>query len=166
MIAPGASILTYEVKIKEFINLENPVVISINFVPESYLVDFAFFSNNKRFSNLENISCKTIITSNLIGKRSDYKIDYNSLSGTFDQGCNSFIMILKLLKEMNTEAIYVTGADGYTKNGKNYYTTNIRTYTEHGNKFNLAVANAVRNLDIKIAFLTPSAYDTEREEKR
>lgn len=166
LIAPGASILTYEAKIKEFIKQENPVIISINFVPELYLVDFAFFSNNKRFSNLENISCKTIITSNLIGKMSDYKIDYNSLSGAFDQGCNSFIMILKLLKEMNTKTIYVTGADGYTENGKNYYTTNIRTYTEHGNKFNLAVANAVRNLDIRIAFLTPSAYDTEKERKQ
>lgn len=166
LIAPGASIVTYEAKIKEFIKKENPVVISINFVPESYLVDFSFFSNNKRFSNLESITCKTIITSNLVDNLADYKIDYNSLSGDFDQGCNSFIMMLKLLKEMNTKAIYVTGADGYTENGKNYYSTNIREYTEHGNKFNLAVANAIRNLDIKIAFLTPSAYDTEREEKQ
>lgn len=165
LIAPGASILTYETKIKEFIKQENPVVIAINFVPESYLVDFAFFSNNKRFSNLENISCKTIITSNLIGRSSDYKIDYNSLSGAFDQGCNSFIMILKLLKEMDTKAIYAIGADGYTENGKNYYTTDIRTYTEHGNKFNLAVANAIRNLDVRVAFLTPSAYDIEEEGK-
>lgn len=142
------------------------MVIAINFVPESYLVDFAFFSNNKRFSNLENISCKTIITSNLIGRISDYKIDYNSLSGAFDQGCNSFIMLLKLLKEMDTKAIYAIGADGYIENGKNYYTTNIRTYTEHGNKFNLAVANAIRNLDVRVAFLTPSAYDTEEEGKQ
>lgn len=166
LIAPGASILTYEAKIKEFIEQENPVVISINFVPESYLVDFAFFSNNKRFSNLESINCKTIITSNLNGKMSDYKIDYNSLSGAFNQGCNSFIMILKLLKEMNTKAIYVAGADGYTENGKNYYSTNIRTYTKHGNKFNLAVANAIRNLDVRIAFLTPSAYDIGEEGKQ
>lgn len=74
-------------------------------------------------------------------------------------------MLLKLLKEMDTKAIYAIGADGYTENGNNYYTTNIRTYTEHGNKFNLAVANAIRNLDVRVAFLTPSAYDTEEEVK-
>lgn len=166
LIAPGASIESYQEKINNFIREENPVVISINFIPDLYEVDFAFFSNNKRFSNLENILCKTIVTSNLVEKEADFKIDYNSLSGAFDQGCNSFIMILKLLKEMNLEKIYVVGADGYTENGKNYYKTNIRTYTEHGNKFNLAVISAVQNLDIKVEFLTPSAYDIDKEEKQ
>ena len=74
-------------------------------------------------------------------------------------------MILKLLKEMNLKAIYVVGADGYIENGKNYYTNNIRTYTEHGNKFNLAVINAMRSLDVKVDFLTPSAYDIDKEVK-
>ena len=166
LIAPGSSIVTYKEKIDDFVKQENPVIISINFVPELYNVDFAFFSNNKRFSNLENVSCKTIITSNLLSDLADFKIDYNSLSGAFDQGCNSFIMILKLLKEMNTKAIFIAGADGYTESGKNYYKSNIRTYTKHGNKFNMAVANAVRNLDLEVTFLTPSAYETERNEKR
>lgn len=166
LIAPGSSIVTYKKKIDDFVKQENPVIISINFVPELYNVDFAFFSNNKRFSNLENVSCKTIITSNLLSDLADFKIDYNSLSGAFDQGCNSFIMILKLLKEMNTKAIFIAGADGYTESGKNYYKSNIRTYTKHGNKFNMAVANAVRNLDLEVTFLTPSAYETERNEKR
>lgn len=166
LIAPGSSIVTYKEKIDDFVKQENPVIISINFVPELYNVDFAFFSNNKRFSNLENVSCKTIIISNLLSDLADFKIDYNSLSGAFDQGCNSFIMILKLLKEMNTKAIFIAGADGYTESGKNYYKSNIRTYTKHGNKFNMAVANAVRNLDLEVTFLTPSAYETERNEKR
>lgn len=52
------------------------------------------------------------------------------------------------------------------QSGKNYYKSNIRTYTKHGNKFNMAVANAVRNLDLEVTFLTPSAYETERNEKR
>ena len=165
LIAPGSSIISYEHKIKKFIELEKPIIVSINFIPELFDVDFAFFSNNKRFSNFENISCKTIITSNLVDDSADFKIDYNSLSGAFDQGCNSFIMILKLLKEMNLKAIYVVGADGYIKDGNNYYTNNIRTYTEHGNKFNLAVINAMRSLDVKVDFLTPSAYDIDKEVK-
>lgn len=162
LIAPGSSIISYEAEIKEFIKIKNPIVISINFIPELYNVDFAFFSNNKRFSKIEKIFCKTIVTSNLIDSNADFTIDYNSLSGAFDQGCNSFIMVLKLLKEMNLKSIYVAGADGYIENGKNYYKSNIRNYVEHGNNFNLAVINALKNLAVKIKFVTPSAYDTER----
>lgn len=159
LIAPGASIISHKDEIQKFINSKKPVVISVNFVPELYSVDFAFFSNNKRFSNLENSNCNTIVTSNLVESTADYKIDYNSLSGAFDQGCNSLIMILKLLKEMDLKSIYAAGADGYTENGKNYYSNRIRSSTEHGNSFNLAVANAIRNMGVKVQFLTPSAYD-------
>lgn len=158
LIAPGSSIVSHEKEIHEFIKSKEPVVISVNFIPESYNIDFAFFSNNKRFSKLDSISCQTIVTSNLVEGHADYIIDYNSLSGDFNQGCNSFIMILKLLREMDLRRIYAVGADGYTESGKNYYNSNIRSYTEHGSKFNLAVANAIRNLDVNIDFLTPSAY--------
>lgn len=160
LIAPGASIVSYEARIKEFIKENNPVIISVNFIPENYDVNFAFFSNNKRFSKLDNITCQTILTSNLSeGNGGNYIIDYNSLSGAFDQGCNSFIMALKLLKQMNINKVNVAGADGYLEDGKNYYNNTIRSSTEHGNSFNLAVAGAIRNLDITVDFLTPSAYD-------
>lgn len=159
LIAPGLSIVTHEKEIREFIRTKKPVVISVNFIPESFNVDFAFFSNNKRFSKLDSFTCQTIVTSNLVEGRSDYRIDYNSLSGAFNQGCNSFIMILKLLKEMDLREIHAVGADGYTEDGKNYYNANIRSYTEHGSRFNLAVSDAIRNLDVKVDFLTPSAYD-------
>ena len=158
LIAPGSTIVSHEKAIHEFIEAEKPVVISVNFIPELYCVDFAFFSNNKRFTKLDNIPCRTIVTSNLIEGKADFKINYNSLSGAFCQGCNSFIMILKLLKEMNLQGIYAVGADGYTENGKNYYNSSIRSYTKHGSRFNLAVSDAIRNLDVKVDFLTPSAY--------
>lgn len=160
LIAPGASIVSHEACIKEFIKRNGPVVISVNFIPEKYDVDFAFFSNNKRFSKLDKIACQTILTSNLSDGNGNYIIDYNSLSGAFDQGCNSFIMALKLLKQMNISNIYAVGADGYSEDRKNYYNNTIRSYTEHGNSFNLAVSSAIRNLDITVDFLTPSAYNT------
>lgn len=159
IIAPGSSITSHKAELRHFIEHNNPLIVSVNFIPESYNVDFAFFSNNKRFSKLDNIPCKIIATSNLAEGEADFRIDYNSLSGAFDQGCNSFIMLLKLLKEMGVGCIYVAGADGYTENGNNYYNTNMRSYTKHGNKFNLAVANAIRSLDANVNFLTPSAYD-------
>ncbi|MCI7264080.1 MAG: aldolase catalytic domain-containing protein [Eubacterium coprostanoligenes] len=162
IIAPGLTIDTHKDRINKFIEEECPTLISVNFIPESYNVDFAFFSNNKRFNNLNTASCKTIVTSNLMNCNANYTINYNSLSGAFNQGCNSFIMLLKLLKDLKIKTVYVAGADGYIENGRNYYKLNIRTYTEHGNNFNLAVTNAIKNLHINIKFLTPSAYDIER----
>ena len=159
VMAPGFSIVEYEDRIKKFIETEQPILIGVNFIPELYQVDYAFFSNNKRFSKITTFLCKTIITSNLTEGQADYKMNYNSLSGAFKQGCNSLILLLKLLKQMNVEQIILVGADGYVENGKNYYSSNIRSYTSHGNKFNLAVADAIRTLDISVHFLTPSAYE-------
>jgi 4-hydroxy 2-oxovalerate aldolase len=158
IIAPGASINTYHEQIMSFINAEKPIVISVNFVPDDYPIAYAFFSNNKRFDKLENVSSKLITTSNLSNLNSDFKIDYNSLTGAFRQGCNSLIMLLKLLKDMKVKHISVAGADGYKKNSCNYYSSNIRTYSEHGSNFNLAVRDAIAKLNLNLSFLTPSEY--------
>ncbi len=162
VLAPGNSIVSYEKKIKNYIDQTDVVVISVNFIPENFPVDYAFFSNRKRLERLDQIPCKTIITSNLKGENADYIIDYNSVSGSFGEGCNSFIMLLKLLKEIRAGKIIAAGTDGYTVEGKNYYNNHIRNYTEHGNKFNMAVADTIHNLDVQVAFLTPSAYDKIR----
>lgn len=163
LIAPGSSILNYEKDIKSFIEDKRPIIISINFIPKVFDVDYAFFSNNKRFSKIEKVSCKTIITSNLKESKATYMINYNSISGAFDQGCNSFIMLIKLLRDMKFKNVYVAGADGYYESGKNYYDSNIKSYTKHGNKYNLAVSNAIKTLGVNISFITPSAYNAEKE---
>lgn len=159
IIAPGASILSHENKIKEYIERENPIVIGVNFIPEGYRLDYAFFSNNKRFNKNNSYPCQIIVTSNLTEGEFNYKFDYNGLSGAFDQGCNSLIMLLKLLKKIGVNNIIAAGADGYLEGSRNYYSSNIRNYTEHGNKFNIAVATAIHNLDVNVEFLTPSAYN-------
>ncbi len=163
IIAPGGTLSQYKKDIMRYIEEERTIVISVNFIPEDYLVDFAFFSNNKRYDKVENgKGCKIIATSNLEEKMADYYIDYNSLSGAFNQGCNSLIMLLKLLKDMDVSKISVAGADGYKEKGVNYYNTNIRSYTKHGNKFNLAVISAIKSLNITLEFVTPSAYDESK----
>lgn len=159
VIAPGESISTHYDTICNYIEIEEPIVIGVNFIPDNYEVNYAFFSNNRRYSKLESFPCKTIVTSNLIDGEADYRIDYNSVSGAFKQGCNSLILLLKLLKEMEVESISMAGADGYIENRFGYYKSNMKSYTEHDNKFNVAVADAIRKLNISINFLTPSGYD-------
>ena len=161
LIAPGATISTHKQEVIDYINKEEPIVISVNFIPDDVIPDFAFFSNNKRYDKICSFPCKTIVTSNISNEKADYVIDYNSLTGAFNQGLNSLIMVLKLLKNLEVDSIIAAGADGYKESGENYYSTNIRSYTEHGNKFNIAVIDAIRSLDVKVKFLTPSAYDVE-----
>ena len=162
VIAPGSSVSEYRDRISSFISEEAPVVISVNFLPDQLPVDFAFFSNNKRFDRLERCESKIIATSNLNDDRIDFRLDYNSLSGAFSQGCNSLIMLLKLLKEMDVKEVHLAGADGYQIGGRNYYNGDLRSATEHGTDFNHAVAEAIHRIGIEPVFLTPSAYEDKR----
>lgn len=159
IIVPGKSIITYKKKIDKYIIDEKPIIISVNFISDIFEFDYAFYSNNKRFKKSDKFNGKIIITSNLGEIQSDYTINYNSVSGAFDQGCNSFIMCLKLLKNIDVSNIKVAGADGYKEKGDNYYSDNLKSNILRGNKFNVAVADAIKKLDIDISFITPSEYN-------
>ncbi len=165
VVAPDASIKTKQDEIKSFIQEEKPIVISVNFLPESIKPDYAFFSNNKRYDRIDEFPCKVIITSNLLSnaprKSTDYIVDYNGLSGAFDQGCNSLIMMLKLLSIMAVSRISIAGADGFTEGKKNYYSSDYKNHEEYGNKYNLAVSDAIRNIGVNVEYVTPSAYDLQ-----
>lgn len=159
VIAPGSSIVSFSKEIKEFIKNTKPIVIGVNFVPEDYDVDFAFFGNNKRFSKIESFRCKTIITSNIIDGKADYVINYNSLSKSLKLDCNSLILLLRLLKDIQPKSVTIAGADGYTDNGKDYYNSSIKCTSTHEDNYNTEVANLINKLGISVTYLTPSAYD-------
>ena len=72
-------------------------------------------------------------------------------------------MLLTLLKQMEVGEVSIAGADGYSIGGKNYFSSDLRTYTEHGQNFNVAVAKVIRNMGLNLRFITPSAYDTNEE---
>lgn len=159
IIAPGHSIKEKEDMIQEYINKKNPIIISVNFIPDNYKVNYAFFSNNKRYEMKDSYDCELIVTSNILDNNVAYKLDYNSLTGAFNEGCNSLIMLLKLLTELGINEAILAGADGYSIDRDNYYNNNIRSYSVHGNNFNNTVSDALNKLDVKVKYLTPSAYE-------
>lgn len=158
LIAPGSTVTTHKMVILDYVATKNPIIISVNFIPDGIKPDYAFFSNNKRYDKITTYICKTIVTSNISDKKADFMIDYNSLTGAFDQGLNSFIMIIKLLKDMGVKEIVAAGADGYKEFGNNYYSSAMKSFSKHDNRFNLAVIEAIRSLDVKVEYLTPSEY--------
>lgn len=158
LLAPGKSIKEKEVQIKNFMENNHPVVISINFIPEVYKVDYAFFSNARRFVQAIDSGCKLIITSNIETDKQAYKLNYNSLASSFNQGYNSFIMILKLLYDFGLKEITVAGADGYVEGARNYYKSSLKTTASRDGNYNIAVKRAIQRIGISVNYLTESAY--------
>ena len=158
LVAPGATVIQNESEITDFILKNNPITVAVNFIPHNISVEYAFFSNNRRYSQVDKINAKTIITSNLNSNSADYIINYNEVSGAFKQGSNSLIVCLKLMKMLQVNGIFVAGADGYKENTKNYYDESMKSTQIQGNNYNLAVIDAIRTLDIKVNFITHSQY--------
>ena len=158
VIAPGHTIKEYKNKINDFIDKNSIITIAVNFVPSDIKCDYAFFSNQKRYDVYDTTDVKVITTSNVSGD-ANYCVNYNSLTGAFDAGCNSLIMLLKLLSQLNVDDITMAGADGYTLTGENYYNKKIRSTSSHDSHFNLSVAKAIAKLGVKPKYLTPSLYD-------
>lgn len=161
IIAPGSSIVTEREKVLKYIEQNRPIIISMNFTPDFIPVDFTFCSNNKRYRTLVDRSSKTIVTSNIEDAKIDYRIDFNSVSGSFEQGTNCAVLLLRLLKSLGVENVAAAGMDGYYIDKTNYYLSKLKSYAEYGNNYNLAVARAIRNSGMKPTYITESAYDIE-----
>lgn len=159
IIAPGKNIQYEKAKIDEYIVQNHPVIISLNFIPEEFNVDFAFFSNSKRLAKVKNYKCKIISTSNLDMSESTFRIDYNSISGAFRQGCNSLILLLRLLEQLGIKKIELAGADGYKYGEKNYYKSSLVSESQHDREFNQEVGKALKGLTMDITFITTTEYE-------
>ena len=96
IVAPGESIVKCREEINRYIENNNPVVISTNFVIDDMKIDYGFFSNNKRYEKYSDKNVKYIVSSN-IPTESEYVVCYNSLAESSVQNGNSLIMLLKLL---------------------------------------------------------------------
>lgn len=158
ILAPGRTVSTHKESIYAYVAKNKPIVIAVNFIPTDINVDYVFISNARRYQQTEEVKCKRIITSNVNGN-ADFVLDYNGLSGAFEQGCNSYIMLLKLLSQMGVSNIASAGADGYKPNEENYANNSMRSETDHGVQFNNSVKEAIRSLNVNVNFITPSAYE-------
>jgi 4-hydroxy 2-oxovalerate aldolase len=108
---------------------------------------------------MQDVVCPVIITSNIESDKDVYRLNYNRLASTFEQGYNSYIMALKFLSDLGINAVTVAGADGYNEGEWNYYKSSIKSNSKHDNKYNSSVERAVRRLEMNVRYLTRSAYE-------
>ncbi|SFC22998.1 aldolase catalytic domain-containing protein [Butyrivibrio sp. YAB3001] len=158
IMAPGTSIVENRTDIDDFIAENDAVVISINFIPEDYNADYAFFSNAKRFAQASDSDVTLILTSNVETEKDAIRFNYNSLSSAFEKGYNSYVMLLKLLSLLGMDRVYVAGADGFITGKNNYYKSSLKSSTPKNEDDNIAVARAIHKIGIDVEYITESAY--------
>jgi 4-hydroxy 2-oxovalerate aldolase len=172
LIGPGKSVLQDKEKIVDFINSEKPVVISINFIPDMFDVDYLFLTNSKRYvqhsTEISNNSDKIniIATSNVTkaAGKFDINLDYESL---IDRDAvfidNSFIMALKVMIKSGVKQISLAGFDGYSLDKESDYFSSKMEYEfskRMGQEINAYVDKTLAKMksELDIKFITPTLY--------
>lgn len=172
ILAPGRTVSEFRDEIEEYIRMANPIVISVNFVPEHLKCDWYFYANTIHWERIcDEISHeRCIVSSNIHVNTADaYIVNYSSLieedSILYD---NSTIMLLNLLKRVEVSEIAIAGFDGLKESGENYIDNHMFSNTVK--EISVADTNKeVRRLyeqykdkvlhKIKVRILTPSIYE-------
>jgi 3-deoxy-D-manno-octulosonate 8-phosphate phosphatase (KDO 8-P phosphatase) len=178
ILTPGKTLETQKSSIEAFIKQNDVVVISANFIPADYDVQFSFFSNQKRlersieFRGYRLKQARLIITSNVKTECRNlpaFMINYASLIKRkrwkyFD---NTLILLIRLLYMADAGKIYIAGADGFSidenySNKDHFLETNVSR--EEGLFLNGEMKDMIRDILLTInkpdflTFITPSLY--------
>ncbi len=172
VIAPGKSIDLQKNKINDFIKINNPFVLCVNFIPQLFRVDAVFISNLKRFRSLSNVNTLTpentsVITTSNIAKSNEYSpivINYSDLlienSIITD---NAGLMLINLLNRLSIKCVYLAGFDGFSLDkSANYYSSEIINNAEIQElvKKNEAISEYLTTIsrEMDIHFITSTVY--------
>ncbi len=170
ILGPGMNINLQSSLISRFISESHPLVISVNYIPSSFNVDYVFVTKNNRYKEMANklLECpiKVISTSNLSSRGDDFAYVFNRrplLELKEDIKDNPFVMLLKILKSSGIKEVFCAGMDGYSDTEGNYVTPSME-YDFVKNKahyLNSHIKDILADLkkDMDINFITYSKYN-------
>jgi 4-hydroxy 2-oxovalerate aldolase len=168
LLAPGKSLINEKEKIEAHIKKYNPFIISLNFIPDNFDSDIAFFTNIKRFSLVEDFKKPLILSSNIEdkGNTGALFVNYSSYINDSAEFDNTFLMLLKLLTKIGIKKICVAGLDGFSDNPSENYSSelffNATNYNDLGAR-NKTIEQQIRSFEknIDIEFITKSLFDSQ-----
>lgn len=181
ILGPGRTIREKEMDITDYIDKYNPIVISINYIPDNYKLDYVFVSNSQRYLMMasklveaKNKKLKIIATSNVTRMEEkltsfDYRVNYSKLIDEENEECpdNSLLMLLTLLIKIGVKQVAIAGCDGYTPDDVNYVQENMEyTFIKRiADKLNQDVKKYIFDFknQIGVKFITPSKYERKNE---
>lgn len=175
LLGPGKNMSRQRARVKNFIKANNPVLISVNYVPQDIKVNAVFLTNAKRYTELQdqihsgiNNDAVVIATSNVIktNGKFQYVLNYGKLIDKDTEIIdNSLVMLLKAMISFGINLVYLAGFDGYSKRTDNYFDTK-REYSfakAKSDYLNAYVINFLRSIEdqIRVQFVTRSHYDVK-----
>lgn len=127
LIGPGKNIKLQLEKVEKYIEDFKAVTISINYLPNGIESNYVFISKANRYKEMATAllksKIKTIATSNIESREGkfDYQIYRAPLLEQKEEiKDNSFLMLLKVLKQIGVNSIACAGLDGYSDKEDNY----------------------------------------------
>ncbi|MGN1089606.1 MAG: 3-hydroxy-3-methylglutaryl-CoA lyase, partial [Huintestinicola sp.] len=160
------------------IKKNDPLIISVNYLPDAFRSDFVFVTNRKRHRQMtdslnapENENVRIIATSNLTAGKTgfSYTLGHSELLVCDDEQFrdNSLLMLIKVLGKCGISEVNCAGFDGYSNKEDNYADPQmeyafVKSSADHLNK--RIRAELFENYkDMKFNFITYSKY-TETED--
>lgn len=173
LVGPGKNIKLQKSEVEKFIKEENPIVISINYIPDAVLPDCVFITNPKRYHDMtlplkeERVKhTKTLATTNVTCRNGKFDFIINRaplLESNEKIIDNSFLMLVKYLNSIGIKEVYCAGFDGYSDKENNYsnpemeYTFVKHEATQLNSHMKASIAEYRKKMVIR--FITYSAYD-------
>lgn len=177
LVGPGKNIKLQKSKVDEFIKNENPLVVSINYIPDTVLPDCVFITNPKRYHDMtlslkedRAKDIKTLATTNVTCRNGmfDFVVNRAPLLEKDEKIIdNSFLMLIKYLDSIGIKEVYCAGFDGYSDKESNYSNPEmeyafVKEAATHLNS-HMKAAIADYRTRMSISFITYSAYDAEED---
>ncbi len=173
ILGTGESVKNQEAKLKEFIEKKNPIVISMNYIPDNIVPDMIFLSNSKKYVQMMSTllpnrgKYKIIATSNVTKTNGnfDYTIKYSDLiepdNAIFDL---AFTMLMKTMLKTEVKEVYLGGIDGFNKQHDGIYLDSNEEcvydvkYIDELNKYVRKTLEKIKD-KMKVNFLTTTIYE-------
>lgn len=170
LLGPGRTMRLEREKVQAYIERVHPLVIAINYVPETLATDYVFLTKTKRYRDFRhawkrrlNQAAEIIATSNVAKAEEDFRYILN-YSAYIDRETeivdNSFVMFLKVLEVCGVREVAAAGFDGYSKRTDNYFDTS-REYgfvREKADYLNGYVRAYLEKKTVHVRFVTKSRY--------
>ena len=172
VIGPGKNIKLQKNKVLKYIQEKTPFIISVNYIPDICSVNAVFATKRTRWQQMadvlyeeKNKDVEIIATSDIEakGKAFSYVFDREPLLEKKEKIVdNSFLMLLKILKNCGVTAVACAGLDGYSDKEDNYFNPKmeygfVKDEAEHLNN-HMREAFHETYKDIKLEFVTYSHY--------
>ena len=177
LVGPGKNIGLQSQKVQKFVTKENPVIISVNYLPKEVTSDCVFITNPKRYHDMtlplkesRHSNVKKLATTNVTCRNGkfDFVINRAPLLEKDEKIIdNSFLMLVKFINKIGIKEIYCAGFDGYSDKENNYNNPEMeydfvkREAVSLNSHMKASIAEYRKTMSI--TFITYSAYDAEED---